>query len=593
MATTASRKLAVILHADVVGSTTLVQKDEATAHARIQESFQRLSRIISDYGGTAHEIRGDALVAEFSRASDAVCAAVAFQVENTGHNRNVTDDMQPEIRVGISLGEVIIADGTITGAGVILAQRLEQLAQPCGVVVQGSVSETVPPRLPFEFESLGEQILKGFDQPVRAFTVRQRTGEAIPRPESAIAATEPGPQDPSSSDKPSIAVLPFANMSGDAEQDYFGDGIVEDIITDLSMIEGLVVIARNSTFAYKGKSVDVRTICRELGVRYALEGGVRRAANRVRITTQLIDGTTGGHIWAQRYDRDLDDIFAVQDEVTANIVSALTPRLAPVSQPRAPRRDTGNLEAYEYFLRGRELCYQDTVEANAGARELLTKAVELDSSFSLAYSHLSRCHVIAYANRWSDSPERSLELAVSFGQRAAELDDANSHAYFALGAAYFWSKQLDKALAAAKQCIAIEPSFAEGHGILAVVLTYTGKPREALAALATVMRLDPHYRDIYLHFIALAHFHLAEYEAAADALRRRLVRRPESDISRALLASTCGHQGKLEESRAEWARLLEVNPDYSLADRRNVLPYENPADFEQILDGLRKSGVID
>jgi adenylate cyclase len=596
MAETPSRKLAVLLHADVVGSTSLVQKNESIAHERIQVAFARLSKTIEGYGGATHEIRGDALVAEFPRASDAVCAALAFQAENIEQNRNLADAIQPELRIGISLGEVVVADGTITGAGVILAQRLEQLAQAHGVIVQGSVSETVPTRLPIEFESLGEQNLKGFDQPVRAFSVRQTRGEKIPGPESAIAATEHGNAkvtDEHMSDKPSIAVLPFDNMSGDEEQEYFSDGIVEDIITDLSMIEGLFVIARNSSFAYKGKSVDVRDVCRELGVRYALEGGVRKAANRVRITAQLIDGMTGGHIWAQRYDRDLDDIFAVQDEVTESIVSALAPRLAVAGEQPEPRRATQNLEAYEHFLRGRELCYRDTADANAQARELLEKAIELDPGFSLACSHLSRTHVIAYANRWSDSRERSLELAVALGQRAIELDATNPHAYFAVGAAHFWTKQLDKTLAAGRRCIAIDPNFAEGHGVVALAHTFMGKPREALEALEIVMRLDPHYRDIYLHFQALAYFHLEEYEKAADTLRRRLVRKPDSDISRALLASTYGHLGRLDESREEWARLLEVNPDYSLEDRRKRLPYTNPSDFEQILEGLHKSGVVD
>jgi len=595
MAETPSRKLAVLLHADVVGSTALVQKNESIAHQRIRVAFARLSKTLAGYGGATHEIRGDALVAEFPRASDAVCAALAFQAENAEKNRDLDDDIRPEIRIGISLAEVVVADGTITGPGVVLAQRLEQLAEAHGVIVQGSVSETVPTRLPIEFESLGEQYLKGFDQPVRAFSVRQTIGEELPGPESAIAATghdEPSGIDEHLSNKPSIAVLPFDNMSGDDEQEYFSDGIVEDIITDLSMIEGLFVIARNSSFAYKGKAVDVRDVCRELGVRYALEGGVRKAANRVRITAQLIDGMTGGHIWAQRYDRDLDDIFAVQDEVTESIVSALAPRLALAGGQPTPGRGTENLEAYEHFLRGRELCYQDTTQANVQARELLEKAIELDSGFSLACSHLARTHVLAYSNRWSESPEQSLEQAIALAQRAIELDATNPHAYFAVGAAHFWSKQLDKTLADAKQCIAIDPNFAEGYGILAVALTYMGKQREALEALQMVMRLDPHYRDNYLHFQAQAYFHLEEYEKAADILRRRLVRKPDSDISLALLASAYGHLGKLDESREAWARLLQVNPDYSLEDRRKLLPYKNPADFEQILEGLRKSGIV-
>jgi len=286
MATTPSRKLAVILHADVVGSTALVQRDETLAHARIQAAFQRLANATEAYGGIAHEIRGDALVAEYSRASDAVCAALAFQIEHSGHNQNLADPIRPDLRVGISLGEVVIADGTITGAGVVLAQRLEQLAESGGVVVQGSVSETVPVRLPFAFESLGEQTVKGFDQPVRAFVAKLKPGDPVPAPEPHATGVRQKdlPDDGSGRpalelpDKPSIAVLPFTNMSGDPEQEYFSDGITEDIITELSRFRTLFVIARNSSFAFKGQSVDVKQVARELGVRYVLEGSIRRAA---------------------------------------------------------------------------------------------------------------------------------------------------------------------------------------------------------------------------------------------------------------------------------------------------------------------------
>ncbi len=395
------------------------------------------------------------------------------------------------------------------------------------------------------------------------------------------------------SDKPSIAVLAFENMSGDQEQEYFSDGIVEDIITDLSGITGQFVIARNSAFAYKGKRCNVRDVCRDLGVRYVLEGSVRRAADHVRITAQLIDGTTGGHIWAERYDRKLHDIFAVQDEVTRDIVSALTLKLTPEECERVYRRDTENLQAYEHYLRGREQAFRDTPEANAQARAMLEKAIELDPQFSLGFSHLSRNHVIAYVNRWGESAGQVLELAVELGQRAVELDEANPHAYFAVAAAALWMKQHEPAAVAAEKCLTISPSFAEGHAVLGLILVYSGKPREAIVSLNRAMRLDPHYRNIYLHQLALAHVQLEEYERAVAVLKRRLVRKPESDISRVLLATTYGHMGKIEESRAEWAEALRINPDYSLEHRRKILPYRDPADFEHLLEGLRKAGLTE
>jgi TolB-like protein/Tfp pilus assembly protein PilF len=394
-------------------------------------------------------------------------------------------------------------------------------------------------------------------------------------------------------DKPSIAVLAFENMSGDPEQEYFSDGIVEDIITDLSKFTGLFVIARNSSFAYKGTLPNLRDACRELGVRYVLEGSVRRVADRVRVTAQLIDGDSGGHVWAERYDRDLHDVFAVQDEVTRDIVSALALKLTPGERDRVRRRTTENLEAYEHFLRGRDQAFRDTPQANAQARAMLEKAIELDPKFSPAFSHLSRNHVIAYVNRWGERPDECLELAMELGQRAVELDDTNPHAYFAVAAAALWMKQHERAAEAAGKCLAVEPNFAEGHAVFGLILVYSGKPREAIASLNKAMRLDPHYRDIYLHLLALAHVQLEEYEAAASVLKRRLVRKPESDISRVLLAATYGHLGNCEQGRAEWAEALRVNPDYSLEHRHRILPFKNAADFEHIVDGLRKVGLVD
>jgi TolB-like protein/class 3 adenylate cyclase len=314
-----SRKLAVILHADVVGSTSLVQKNETLAHERIQAAFHKFSETIHSYGGITCELRGDALVAEFERASDAVTTALVFQSLNREFSSALNDEIQPQLRVGISLGEVVIADNTVTGEGVVLAQRLEQLADTGGIVVQGAVSETVPTRMPFHFESLGEHKLKGFELPVRAFSVSLKPGESVPAPESdvysrseSILSNRPSKLHVSSeAGKPSIAVLPFKNMSGDPEQEYFSDGISEDIVTELARFHDLFVIARHSSFSFKNQALDISDIGQKLGVQYLVEGSIRKSAGRVRITAQLIEVATGSHIWADRYDRELEDIFAV------------------------------------------------------------------------------------------------------------------------------------------------------------------------------------------------------------------------------------------------------------------------------------------
>jgi TolB-like protein len=395
-----SRQLAVIVHADVVGSTTLVQQDETIAHQRIQSAFQRFSEIIETYGGSTRELRGDALVAEYERASDAVAAALAFQQANATHNAALDDKIRPELRIGIALGEVVIADGTITGAGVVLAQRLEQLADKGGVIVQGSIAETVPGRMPFTFDNLGEQNLKGFDQPVRAFAVTLEAGMAMPAPEARAerpnAAAEPRPD----ANKPSIAVLPFNNMSNDPEQEYFADGIVEDIITALSHIKQWRVVARNSSFVYKGQSVDIRDVAEKLGVRYVLEGSVRKGGNRVRITGQLIDAESGMHLWANRFDGDLEDIFELQDKVTESVVGAIEPSLRMAEIERSKRKPPGDMDAYDLYLRALPELNAMRPERNKLALDYLHRAIELDPNYALALAHLAWAYEERLTRAW-------------------------------------------------------------------------------------------------------------------------------------------------------------------------------------------------
>ena len=370
-----SRKLAVLLHADVVSSTELVRLDETLAHQRIQDTFRRFSEVIASHGGIVNEIRGDALVAEFSKASDAVAAAVDFQAANTDHIEQLADDIRPAMRVGIAMGEVVIADNTVTGEGVVLAQRLEQLADPNGICLQDAAYQTVPKRLPFEYESLGENQLKGFEEPVRAFKVRHKAavGETESTQTSNVVSTT----------KPSIAVLPFNNMSGDQEQEYFSEGITEDIITELSRSNHFLVIARNSSFQYKAHSVDFPTVGRELGASYVVEGSVRKAGNRVRITSQLIEAQAGNHLWAERYDRQLDDIFAIQDDVVQSITVAVLGRVSEEVVSRAARKTPTSLSAYELLLRAIWLSKENYADESALA--MYDRAIALDPNFTRAY----------------------------------------------------------------------------------------------------------------------------------------------------------------------------------------------------------------
>mgnify|MGYP001811946835 FL=1 len=378
-----SRKLAVLLHADVIGSTRLVQLNETVAHERIHDVFQRCSQSITLHHGTTHEIRGDALVAEFSRASDAVTAALEFQTANTIHNENLSDEIRPALRVGIAMGEVVVADNIVTGEGIVLAQRLEQLAESGGICVQAAAYETIPKRLPFEYENLGERDLKGFAEPVRVY--------AIKRQSETCAPTQQIEPTPGLAEKPSIAVLPLNNMSGDTEQEYFSDGITEDIITELSRFSTLYVVARHSSFAFKGEKVDIKEVAQKLGVQYVVEGSVRRVGNRVRITAQLIEAENGNHIWAERYDRELEDIFAVQDEITQSIVSVLPARIQNSMRAQALRKSTDSFSAYDFYLQGRWI-YENSAGNDPAAVIMLEKAVHIDPTFALAHGLLARIY---------------------------------------------------------------------------------------------------------------------------------------------------------------------------------------------------------
>ena len=360
------RKLAVIVHADVVGSTGLVRRHESVAHQRMQAAFKQLSEVISYYHGSTHELRGDALVAEFSRASDAVCAALAFQAANRKHNQTLSDDIRPELRVGISLGEVVIADGTMTGAGVVLAQRLEQLAKPGAVIVQGAISEAIPDRLSFERTNLGDQTLKGFDVPVRVFEIGLAPGQQIPQPEPAADAAPPG-------GRPSIAVLPFTNISAGPDQDFLSDGLSNDLATFLSKFRRFSVTPSQSTFAYKGKSTSIEQVSKELAVGYVLEGSVQWAAERLRVSVQLSDSVTNQQIWAERYKRDGHDSFDVQDELVEVISATVAHKIDSVEAERGLQERGPNTAAYDYYMRGREIFFSRTKQTIVESRRLMKK----------------------------------------------------------------------------------------------------------------------------------------------------------------------------------------------------------------------------
>jgi adenylate cyclase len=577
------RKLAAILYADVAEYSRLTHEDEDATHHKLNEYLDLFAIQVENHRGRVMHYAGDAILAMFDAAVDAVSCASAVQQDIADRNHAVPAGRGLQFRIGINTGDVFEDRNDVFGDGVNIAARLEGLAQPGGICVSEAVRSAIGRKLGIEFQYIGEQAVKNIDEPVRSYIVGA----------SDSVRLDPDLDSPQQPPGPSIAVLPFDNMSGDADQEYFSDGISEDITTDLSKLPDLLVIARNSAFAYKGRTVKIADISRELGVRYVLEGSVRKSGKRVRINAQLIDGTTGGHLWAERYDRDLTDIFSVQDEVTRDIVAAISPALTS-SQPQQPRqRETPVFEAYDYFLKGREYALLDTEEDMQRAQQLLQKAIDLDPEFSTAYSYLARCYALNEINNWGKPEQRSLHRALELGQKANSLNPENPHAHFTIGIAALWLKDLGLAQREVKICLELDPNYSEGHAAMSMIQIYSGEPAKALDSLASAMRLDPLYRDIDLHLLGQAYFHQGLYPQAADALKRRLIRKPESDISRVLLASTYGHLGDFEKSRLEWEAALSFNPGYSIEQKRNMLPYQNPADFEQIVEGLKKSGLLE
>jgi adenylate cyclase len=428
-------------------------------------------------------------------------------------------------------------------------------------------------------------------------TLRSRPGDEGPAGEVAASATDAAAPSaaPSFPDRPSIVVLPFANMSRDLEQEYFSDGISEDLITDLSKVSGLFVIARNSAFVYKDKAVNVPQVCRDLGVRFALEGSIRKSGNRVRVTAQLIDGATGGHLWAERYDRDLTDIFDVQDDVTRHIVGALKVTLSDAEKSRIAGGGTRNVEAHDLFLKGRELMLGLKKDREIFDRWMacFQRAIELDPNYSDAYAGLSMGYSLDHQNRWSDQPELSLGEAERFADAAIGKDDKNPYAHFAASMAAMSKKDYRRWADESETALSLNPNYAPatvGRGILYI---YTGEPAKAIPYIERAMRLDPTLPAQYLHFLGTAYFVAGDYETAAKIFKDRITANPHTDLSRAFLASTLGHLGRAEEARRIWQELKEINPRYSFEDHMDRLPFKDPADAERIAEGVRKAGLLD
>jgi adenylate cyclase len=576
----ATRKLAAILAADVAGYSRLVGIDEEGTIARLQILRRELiDPAIANHHGRIFKTTGDGMLVEFASVVDAVRCAVEMQRSMVERNVGVHADRRIEFRVGINVGDIVIDGADILGDGVNIAARLEGLAEPGGICVSARVRDDVQGKLDIKFEDRGEQKLKNIARPVWVYRARL---DSTPR----LAPMLPLP------DKPSIAVLAFTNMSADPEQDYLSDGIAEDIITLLSHSRSLFVIARNSSFTYKGRAVDVKQVGRELGVRYVLEGSVRRGGSRVRVTAQLIEAATGNHLWAERYDRDLADVFAVQDEITEAVATAIEPAMSETERQRAIRKPPESLGAWEAYQRGRWHVSQANVADWERARQWLKRAIELDHHFAAAYAILSQVTIgeaILYQKR---SIGEAVPDALALAQRAISLDPTEALGRSCLGLALTMQGDYEGALSELRQALAIAPNAALAYAFLGTALVFSGSPREGIDAIREALRRDPFEptRFIRLQNLSWGFYCLREYDAAAEVARTAIRSFPDYGPPYRSLAAALGQLGQLDEARQSLHKALVISPKSFDMFVRNRAPFIRSEDYEHTLEGLRKAG---
>ena len=589
------RRLAAIIAADVVGYSRLMGRDESGTVSRMRDVRRdRLEPVLARRGGRIVKLTGDGVLIECSSAVEALAAAIEFQQAMAEGEASRPETERLVFRIGVHLGDVIVDGDDLYGDGVNISARLEAEAAPGGIVASGAVHEATAGRLEAEFEDLGRLALKNIERPVQAFTVRWDSatwaGGAQQSPSGVVrAASLPLP------DKPSIAVLPFQNMSGDPDQEYFADGMVEDIITALSRVSGLFVIARNSSFTYKGRAVDIRQVGRELGVRYVLEGSVRKAANRIRVTGQLIEADTGTHLWADRFDSALEEVFDLQDHVTAAVVSAIEPSLAQAEIRHALHKPTENLQAYDWLLRAmgeQQLLEREHVDR---AIEMTRRAIALDPRFGLAHAHLASFIQRRRMYGWMQDEVAETEEGIRLAHQAVRLEPNDpivlTEAAFALG---HLNSDLATAIPWLDRAISLNPNSAFAFGRGAIVRNFAGDYETAETHAQRALRLSPYDTMIYAFTKARGDSHLfrRQYAEAVTWLRRCRRENPVHASTHLHLASALAHLGQLDEARETMRRLLELRPMSSVAWQRDHRLFPKD-DYEHLLDGARLAGLPD
>jgi len=586
------RKLAAILAADVAGYSRLMGADEEGTLAQLKAHRRELfDPKIGEHHGRIVKSTGDGVLVEFPSVVEAVRCAVEVQQGMVGRNADVPKDRRIEFRIGVNLGDIIVDPDDIHGDGVNVAARLQELAEPGGVCVSRTVRDHARDKVQFGFEDLGQRTLKNIARPLRVF----RVSWDVPWAAGSPATAEPARPALSLPDRPSIAVLPFQNLSGDPEQEYFADGMVEDIIRALSRMHWLFVIARGSSFTYKGRAVDVKQVARELGVRYVLEGSVRKAASRVRIAGQLIDGSTGAHLWADRFEGALEDIFDLQDQMTASVVGAIAPRLEQAAIERAKRKPTESLDAYDYYLRGMASLYQRTRESTSEALGMFYRAIELDPDFASAHGAAAYCYCVRKASNWMTDREHEITETARLARRAVALARDNAAALAAGGYALAYVVgELDDGVAFIDRALAFNPNLAAAWYHSGWVRMYLGEPDPAIEHLARAMRLSPLYPQLGRMQFATAHAHFfaRRYDMASSWAGMALRASPDSVVALRVAAASDALAGRLKQAQKVLARVRQLDPALRVSNLRDRLgPYRRPEDVARYEEGLRKAGL--
>ncbi|MDY6790612.1 MAG: tetratricopeptide repeat protein [Thermodesulfobacteriota bacterium] len=623
----AKRKLAAILSADVKGYSRLMGEDEEATVRTITGYREVMTGLIKGQNGRVVDAKGDNVLAEFPSVVDAVRCAVEIQKQLKVKNDQIAENRRMEFRIGINLGDVIEEEQTIYGDGVNIAARLEGLADGGGICISRTAFDQVKNKLELGYEYLGEHSVKNIAEAVRVYKVLSKTeyagkviGEAKLKPKQwrwagigavAILIIVAGvfaiwnfylrpDVEPASVErmayplpkKPSIAVLPFDNLTGDSQQEYLSDGMTEEIIIALSKVPYMFVIDRHSTFSYKGKPVKIAQVAEELGVRYVLEGSVRRADDRVRVTVQLIDAIKGHHLWAERYERELKDTFALQDEITRKILSALDVRLTRGEQANTARKVTGNLEAYLNALQAHwYIHHHRNKEGLLQARKLAEQAIALDPEYARPYITMAGCHISEIWFGLSKSPKKSLEQALQLVQKAISIDESNPSCYRKLSAIYMSKRQYERAIAEAERAIALDPNGADAHSQLGIALVYSGRQQEAIAPLEKAIRINPLPPSLYFGRLGVAYRDTGRYEEAIAQFKKAINLAPDAYIPHLFLASTYSLAGLDEEARTEASEVLRIQPKFSLERFKKRLFYKNKADKELVIGALRKAGL--